>query len=62
MVIFPSAFSKPDDEIICFAHDDEELTPAPAIRMADIRRISVTSRMGSVNFANHKIKENNCIY
>ena len=35
--------------------------PEPAIRMADIHRISVTSRMGSVNFANHIIRENNCI-
>ena len=36
--------------------------PKPAIRMADIRRISSTSRMGSVNFANHIIRENICIY
>ena len=28
----------------------------------DIWRISVTSRMRSVNFANYVIKENNCIY
>ena len=31
-------------------------------QIADIRRISVTSRMGSVNFAKHIIRENNCIY
>ena len=37
------------------------LPPEAANRMADIRRISVTSRMGSENFAKH-IRENNCIY
>ena len=32
--------------------------PEPAVRMADIRRISVTSLMGFVNFAKHIIREN----
>ena len=33
---------------------------ASGTRDPDIRQISVTSRMGSVNFANHIIRENNC--
>ena len=35
--------------------EEEELPPEPAIRRADIRRISMTSRMGFVNFAKHII-------
>ena len=35
--------------------EEEELPPEPAIRKADIRRISKTSGMGFVNFAKHII-------
>ena len=46
----------------CLRSKDKVLQPPePTIRFADIREISLTSRMGSVNIANHIIRENNCI-
>ena len=44
-----------------YVHADNQLHPRePGVRMESIRVVFI--RMGSVNFAKHIIRENNCIY